>query len=147
MSNVSVISFSYRGITDKLVQALVQGITQGGGEANCKLASEASVNDLLACDVFVLASGQPFGVISGPLKTFLESCWVSPEREQLQGKPFTYIVNGSSDPRDSGAYLEKLAGYFRWPLAAGGVLTTAGAVDGALDEVRQLGVALAKYEK
>ncbi|MBI2954135.1 MAG: flavodoxin family protein [Chloroflexi bacterium] len=147
MSKVSVVSFSYRGVTDKLVQALAQGISEGGGEVSCKPASEASIDDLLASDVFVLASGQPFGVISGPMKTFLESCWISPEREQLQGKPFTYIVNGSSDPKDSGAYLEKLAGYFRWPLAAEGILTTASAIDGALDQARQLGVALAKLQK
>ncbi len=147
MTKVAVISFSYRGITDKLLQALVQGITEGRGEVRCKLAGEASITDILDSDVFVLASGQPFGVIAGPLKTFLESCWISPEREQLQGKPFTYIVNGSSDPEDSGAYLEKLAGYFRWPLAVCGVLTTAGAADEALDEVRRMGVALANYQK
>ncbi len=145
MSKVTVVSYSYRGVTDKLVEALVEGINEAGGEVTRKRAGEATIADLLASDVFVLASGQPFGVIAGPLKTFLESCWIAPEREQLQGKPFTYIVNGSSDPKDSGAYLEKLAGYFRWPLAAQGILTKADAADQFVDEARQLGATLAKY--
>lgn len=147
MSKVTVISYSYKGVTDKLVEALAKGISEAGGEATCKPAGEATIADLLTSDVFVLASGQPFGVIAGPLKTFLESCWIAREREQSQGKPFSYIINGSSDPKESGAYLEKLAGYFRWPLAAQGVLTKADAADQAVEAARQLGVALANYRQ
>lgn len=147
MSKVTVISYSYRGVTDKLVEALAKGITEAGGEVACKQAGEATIADLLASDVFVLASGQPFGVIAGPLKTFLESCWIASEREQLQGKPFTYIVNGSSDPKDSGAYLEKLAGYFRWSLAAQGILTKADTADQVVGKASELGVTLANYRR
>ncbi|MDP2727777.1 MAG: hypothetical protein Q8P59_09565 [Dehalococcoidia bacterium] len=147
MSKVTVISYSYRGVTDKLVEALMKGISEAGGEATCKPAGEATIADLLASDVFVLASGQPFGVIAGPLKTFLESCWIAPEREQLQGKPFTYVINGSSDPKESGAYLDKLAGYFRWPLASRGIMIKADTADQALEEARQLGVTLANYRQ
>ncbi len=147
MSKVAVVSYSYRGVTDRLVEALVQGITEGRGEVNCKPAGEASIADLLASDVFVLASGQPFGVIAGPLKVFLESCWISGEREQLQGKPFTHIINGSTDPKDSGAYLEKLAGYFQWTLAAQGILTKADMADQVVEAARQLGVSLADYRQ
>lgn len=69
------------------------------------------------------------------------------EREQLQGKPFSYIINGGSDPKESGDYLEKLAGNFRWPLAAPGILTKADAADQAVEAARQLGVALANYRQ
>lgn len=145
MNKVAVVYHSYRGVTDKLVQALVQGIAEGGGEATCKLAAEASVADLLASDVFVLASGQPFGAIAGPLKTFMESCWIAGEREQLQGKPFTYIVNGNRDPKNSGAFMEKAASYFQWPLAAEGILTTADMADQVVDQARQVGITLANF--
>ena len=143
MTKVAVVYHSYKGVSEKLVRALVEGIVEGGGEARCKSAGEASIDDLLASDVFVLASGQPFGVIAGPMKAFLEACWLAPERQQLQGKPFAFIINGSNDPKESGTYLEKLAGYFQWPVAAPGILTKAEAADQVADEARQLGVSLA----
>lgn len=145
MRKITVVYHSYRGVSDKLASALVQGISDGGAEAICKQAADASIADLLESDLFVLAAGQPFGTLAGPLKTFIEKCWQAPEREQLQGKLFTYILNGSREPKDSAAYLEKLAGYFKWMPAAHGIAITAGEADKAVDRAHQLGVELANY--
>lgn len=144
MANVLVVYHTYRGITPKLVEALEQGIKKAGGQATTLKANEAKPEDLLAADAIVLASGQPFGSLAGPVKTFLESCWLYEGKDQFAGKKYALLLNGARDTKDVAAYLDSILPYFKLQKAAEAVTCLANEVDSALDNCSKLGEQLAQ---
>ncbi|MCL4416177.1 MAG: hypothetical protein M1365_05690 [Actinobacteria bacterium] len=143
MSKVAVVYYSYKGVTEKMVQALKKGVDEAGGKCTILSADTATPEDLGAADTVVFASGQPFGTIAGPLKTFIEKLWASTAREQLSGKKFVTLINGNRDPKDSSDYLQNILTYFKLEKAAEGISCLAENIDTALDKCEKLGKQLA----
>lgn len=139
MANVLIVYHSYRGITPKMVKALEDGIKKAGGQSTTLTSNEAKPENLLAADTLVLSSGQPFGSMAGPLKTFLESCWIYEEKEQFAGKKYALMLNGSQEPKDVTDYLEKILSYFKLQKAAEAVTCSANEVDNSLEKCLKLG--------
>ncbi|GAB6173258.1 hypothetical protein JCM15765_27360 [Paradesulfitobacterium aromaticivorans] len=102
-------------------------------------ANEAKPEDLLAADTIVLASGQPFGSLAGPVKTFLESCWIYEGKDRFAGKKYAVIINGARDPKDVAVYLDSILPYFKLQKAAEAVICIANEVDNSLDKCSELG--------
>lgn len=143
MANVLIVYHSYRGITPKMVEALEEGIKKAGGQSITLGANEAKPEDLLSADTIVLASGQPFGSLAGPLKTFLESCWIYEGKDQFAGKNYALMLNGSRDPKDVAVYLDNILPYFKLQKVAEAVTCLANEVDNSLDTCSKLGEQLA----
>ena len=143
MSKVVVVYHSYSGATEKMVQALKKGVDKAGGEITLLPADTATPEDLQAADTIVFGSGQPFGSIAGPLKTFIEKLWPSTVKEQLAGKKFVTLINGMSDPKDSTNYLQGVLANFKLEKAAEGISCLTKDVDTVLDEIEKLGEQLA----
>lgn len=139
MANVIVIYHSYRGITSKLVEGLKKGVEKSGGQCETIQASDASPENVLQADTIVLASGQPFDTLSGPVKTFIEVCWNSKVKDQLAGKKYAVILNGSKDPKDVMAYLDTILPYFKLEKAAEGIACLAKDMDTNLKQCEELG--------
>lgn len=144
MANVFIVYHSYRGVTPKMVKALAEGVMKAGGYSAILKASEAKPEDLLTADTIVLASGQPFGTLAGPLKSFLESCWIYEGKERFAGKNYALMLNGSRDPKDVAAYLDHLLPNFELTKAAEAVTTLAADVDNALSRCTELGEQLGR---
>lgn len=139
MANVLIVYHSYKGITAKMVKALEEGIKKAGGQATTLNANEAKPEDLLSADTMVLASGQPFGSLAGPVKTFLESCWIFEGKDQFTGKHYALMLNGSREPKDVTVYLDNILPYFKLQKAAEAVTCLANEVDNSLDKCSELG--------
>ena len=144
MANVLVVYHTYRGITPKMVEALQKGVEKAGGQCNVVKASDANPEDLLAANTVVLASGQPFGTLAGPVKTFLEQCWNYEGKEQFAGKKYAIMLNGSRETSDVAAYLTNILPYFKLAKAAEPVSCLAKDVDEVLDKCTALGEELAQ---
>lgn len=139
MANVLIVYHSYRGITPKMVEALEEGIKKAGGQSTTLKANEAKPEDLLAADTIVLASGQPFGSLAGPVKTFLEACWIFEGKDQFAGKKYALMLNGARDLKDVTVYLDNILPYFKLEKAAEAVTCLANEVDNTLDKCSELG--------
>ncbi len=139
MANVLIVYHSYRGITPKMVEALEEGIKKAGGQSTTLKANEAKPEDLLAADTIVLASGQPFGSLAGPVKTFLESCWIYEGKDQFAGKKYALMLNGARDQKDVTVYLDNILPYFKLQKAAEAVTCLANEVDITLEKCSELG--------
>ena len=139
MSKVSIIYHSYQGVSEKMAESLKEGVEEESGEASLVPAGEAGIEDLLKTDKFVLASGQPFGTLSGPVKSFLERLWLADEKEKLEEKQFTYLLNGNDLPEGPADRLEEIGDYFSWELAQPGIKAKSSEVDQALERFKELG--------
>lgn len=145
MAKVTVVFHSYRGVTEKLVEAFKGGVKKAGGDCRVLKAVDARPEDLLEADVIVFASGQPFGALCGPVKTFLELCWIYDKKESFAGKQYATIINGSRDnAQNVTAYLDSILPYFKLVKATEGISCLAGEVDKELPSCEQLGEKLAK---
>lgn len=139
MEKVAVVYHSYRGVTPKLVEALKKGVEEAGGQCETLLADDAAPEDVLAADVIVLACGQPFNAVPGPVKTFLEKCWIYEGKEKLAGKKYLTVINGSKDPKDVIAYLDNILPYFKLEKAEDGLACVTDDLDSALKKCYETG--------
>lgn len=139
MSKVAIIYHSYQGVTEDLIDSLEKGIENGGGEATRLKAEEAEVNELIQSDKFVLACGQPFGTLAGPVKTFLEKLWLAEEKEKLEGKPYTFLLNGNNVPEETAKRLQTIGDYFGWNQDQPGVKVESDQVEKTLSRCKKLG--------
>ncbi|MFB6214713.1 MAG: flavodoxin family protein [Candidatus Bipolaricaulia bacterium] len=142
MSKVAIIYHSYQGVTEDLIDSLAEGVKGGGGEANLFQAGQADIEDLLDSDKFVLACGQPFGTLAGPMKTFLENLWMAKDKEKLEGKPYTFLLNGNEVPEETAERLKTIGDYFGWNLDQSGVKVGSDQVEETLSQCRKLGEGL-----
>lgn len=140
MSKVTVVYHSYRGVTEKLVEALKGGVEQAGGDCRVLKAVDATPDDLVETDVIVFASGKPFGTLAGPVKTFIEQCWIYDKKESFEGKKYATIFNGSRDnAQDVTAFMDTILPYFKLVKAAEGISCLAEEADNVLNGCEQLG--------
>lgn len=104
---IIVLYYSRNGGTQKLADAIANGITQAGGDALLRTVAAAgepaSARDLALepdelgpCDGLVMGSPVRFGHMASALQQFWErtsSVWL---KGQLQGKPAAVFTSGSS---------------------------------------------------
>lgn len=144
MAKVTVVFHSYRGVTEKLVEAFKGGVKKAGGDCRVLKAVDARPEDLLEADVIVFASGKPFGTLAGPLKTFIELCWIYDKKDSFAGKQYATIINGSRDnAQDVTAFMDSILPYFKLVKAAKGISCLAEEADKVLNSCEQLGGKLA----
>lgn len=60
MSKIVAVYHSFSGVTEKMVEALKEGVEKAGGQCEVVKAGDAKPEILLEADTIVLASGQPF---------------------------------------------------------------------------------------
>lgn len=148
MSKVIVVYHSYRGVTEKLVRALQGGVEKAGGDCRVLRAVDAKPEDLLDTDVIVFASGKPFGTLAGPIKTFIEQCWVYDKKDSFEGKKYATIFNGSRDNAENvTAFMDTILPYFKLVKSAEGISCLAEEADNLLPSCEQLGEKLVRRDK
>jgi len=69
---IAIIYDSKSGTTEKMAQAVAEGVREAGAEPVLKRATEATPADLEAADGIILGSPGQFGLPSFPLKEFLD---------------------------------------------------------------------------
>ena len=113
-----------------------------GVEVVERAALEATVEDILTADGYLLGTTANFGYISGALKHFFDSTFFAVQ-EQTAGRPFSYWIHGGYDTTGAERALTSITTGYGWTLAAEPLVFT-GETDAAhLDRASELGATLA----
>jgi NAD(P)H dehydrogenase (quinone) len=72
MSKVLITYFSKTGNTEEMARYVAEGVKAEGLEVEIKPVQKAKVEDLLSADGIILGSPTYYGIISGPLKNFID---------------------------------------------------------------------------
>ncbi|MCX0277792.1 flavodoxin family protein [Brevibacterium sp. CS2] len=126
MSTVLLVHHSPSDATAALAEAARAGLTMPeleGVELVEKAALEATVEDVLAADAFVLGTTANFGYISGALKHFFDTTY-SATREQTAGRPFSYWIHGGYDTTGAERAMESITTGYGWEKVCAPVVFT-----------------------
>ena len=82
-----------------MADAVIRGARHAdvsGVDVQVRSALDASADDLLACDAFILGTPENFGYMSGAMKYFLDSVYYDCEGK-MNGRPFALFVRAGND--------------------------------------------------
>ena len=105
-------------------------------------ASAASVEDVVATDVLVVATPQTFGSLAGETKKFFERLWMG--KDKLGSEiGFASIICHSQEPAATRELFTALPGYFGFATLQAPLLVSATEIEAGREPARALGSAVA----
>jgi multimeric flavodoxin WrbA len=131
MTTVLLVHHSPSSATAQLAEAARVGLSLPeleGVEFVERQALEATVDDVLAADAYVLGTTANFGYISGALKHFFDTTYYD-VREQTAKRPFSYWIHGSYDTTGAERAMESITTGLGWRLASDPVVFTGEVTD------------------
>ncbi len=141
MARLLVVHHSPPGSLTAMLEAVLEGtIAEGieGVETVALPALEATLDDVLTADGYLLGTPANLGYISGALKHFFDTVY-NGALERTSGRPFGAYVHGESDTTGAVLAIAKITTGLGWralrpPLSLIGPLDAAG-----LEACRELG--------
>ena len=131
------------------VQALTEAVLAGcrddaieGVEVVVIPALEATVDDVLAADGYLLGTTANFGYISGALKHFFDSTY-DDVREPTAKRPFSYWIHGGYDTTGAERAMESITTGLGWTLSAEPLVFTGEITDDRLGAATEPGGTMA----
>ena len=112
-----------------------------GVEVEVRPALEATVDDVLSADGYLLGTSANLGYISGALKHFFDTVY-NDVREPTAKRPFSYWIRGGYDTIGAERAMESITTGLQWSLAAPPLVFT-GDVDPHLPAATELGGTMA----
>ena len=94
-----IVFHSQSGTTERMADAVIRGARHpdiDDVEVRALPALEASADDLLWCDGFILGTPENFGYMSGAMKYFLDRVFY-PCENKVSGKPWAMFVRAGND--------------------------------------------------
>ena len=94
-----IVYHSQSGSTSRMADAVIGGANHPDVDnvvVRVKSALEASADDLLWCDGFILGTPENFGYMSGALKYFLDRVYYECI-DKVDGKPYALFVRAGND--------------------------------------------------
>jgi len=94
-----IVYHSQSGSTERMAQAVIRGACHAdidGVEVRVKRALDASADDLLWADGFILGTPENFGYMSGAMKYFLDGVFY-PCEGKINGRPWAMFVRAGND--------------------------------------------------
>lgn len=113
-----------------------------GVEVVERAALEATVDDVLAADAYLLGTTANFGYLSGALKHFFDTTY-DQTREATAKRPFSYWIHGGYDTTGAERAMESITTGYGWRLAASPLVFTGEVDDAHLEQAVELGGTLA----
>lgn len=105
-------------------------------------ALEATVDDVLAADGYLLGTTANFGYISGALKHFFDSTY-DDVREPTAKRPFSYWIHGGYDTTGAERAMESITAGLGWTLSAEPLVFTGEIGQDRLEAATELGGTMA----
>ena len=112
-----------------------------GVEVVVRPALEASIDDVLSADGYLLGTSANLGYVSGALKHFFDTVYDA-VREATAKRPFSYWIRGGYDTTGAERAMESITTGLQWTLAAPPLVFT-GDIDPHLDAATELGATMA----
>lgn len=100
-------------------------------------ALEATAEQVLAADAYVLGTTANFGYISGALKHFFDSTY-DDVREPTAGRPFSFWIHGGYDTTGAERAMEAITTGLGWKLVAPPVVFTGEVEDSHTEAVTEM---------
>ena len=97
--NLLIVYHSQSGSTERMANAVIDGARDpavDGVDVRVRPALDATAEDLLWCDGFILGTPENFGYMSGAMKLFLDRVFY-PVEGQVDGKPYALFVRAGND--------------------------------------------------
>ena len=94
-----IVYHSQSGTTTQMADAVIRGATHPDIEnvdVQVREALEATAEDLLRCDAFILGTPENFGYMSGALKYFLDRVFYECV-DKIDGRPYALFVRAGND--------------------------------------------------
>ena len=144
-NKVLIVYCSMTGHTKAAAEAIAQGAKAAGAKVTLKTASEATPQDLMACDAVALGSYDAFSYMGGGLKDFFDRAYY-PTQNAVVGKPCAaFLTHGGGGKAI--ASIQSIAASFKLKEAAPPVVVQ-GLPDGqATNALKKLGTVLAAAAK
>jgi len=127
------------------VLALTNAVLAGAGddaiegvEVVVRPALEATIDDVLAADGYLLGTTANFGYISGALKHFFDSTY-DDVREPTAKRPFSYWIHGGYDTTGAERAMEAITTGLGWTLVAAPLVFTGEVTEPRLEQATELG--------
>ena len=99
MKKLLVVFHSQSGSTSQMADAVIRGATHEdieGVDVRVRNALDATSEDLLWCDAFILGTPENFGYMSGALKYFLDRVFYDCV-DKIDGRPYALFVRAGND--------------------------------------------------
>lgn len=145
MATVLLVHHSPTDTVTPLAEAARAGVCMPeleGVELIERQALEATVEDVLAADAYVLGTTANFGYISGALKHFFDTVY-DDVREPTKGRPFTYWIRGGFDTTGAERAMEQITTGLGWKLAAPAVVFTGDVTDERREQLTEAAATVA----
>ncbi|MGZ5366754.1 flavodoxin family protein [Aeromicrobium sp.] len=127
------------------VQALTDAVLAGAGdeaiegvEVVVRQALDATIEDVLAADGYLLGTTANFGYISGALKHFFDSTY-DDVREPTAKRPFSYWIHGGHDTTGAERAMQSITTGLGWTLVADPLTFTGEVTEVRLESATELG--------
>lgn len=120
MSTLLVVHHSPTPLLKAINDAVIAGATHDaitGVDVRVIHALEATLDDVLAADAYILGTATNFGYISGALKHFFDVTF-NAVREETEKRPFSYWIHGGYDTTGAERAMESITTGLGWKLAA-----------------------------
>lgn len=130
-----------RGIADAvLAGARLDEIE--GVEVIERAALEATIDDVLGADGYILGTTANFGYISGALKHFFDTTF-NATHEATKKRPFSYWIHGGYDTTGAEIAMQSITTGYGWSLVANPLVFTGAVADEHLSTAEELGATVA----
>ncbi|HSN52196.1 MAG TPA: NAD(P)H-dependent oxidoreductase [Woeseiaceae bacterium] len=140
-----IVYHSQSGTTSRMAEAVIRGARSpdiGNVDVRTRTALEATADDLLWCDAFILGTPENFGYMSGAMKYFLDRSFYECV-DRIDGRPYALFVRAGNDGSGAISSLRRILKGLAVKEVQDPVLI-AGQFDAArLDECEELGMTLA----
>ena len=139
-----IVYHSQSGSTSKMAEAVIAGAMDDDVDVDVRSreALEATSEDLLWCDGFILGTPENFGYMSGAMKTFLDRSYYACE-DRLTGKPFAMFIRAGNDGSGALSSLRRILTGLRVREVQEPVMIVGEFDESRLDECRELGLTMA----
>ncbi len=94
-----IVYHSQSGTTQRMADAVIHGATHSdieNVEVRVREALDATAEDLLSCDGFILGTPENFGYMSGAMKYFLDRVFYECV-DKIDGRPYALFIRAGND--------------------------------------------------
>jgi multimeric flavodoxin WrbA len=110
MKRLLIVYHTQSGNTGKLAEAALRGaqsIDEPGLETVMRLAGDATIDDLLACQGLLIGTPENFGYMAGMVKDFLDRVFY-PAENKVDALPYALFVAAGNDGTQAPFQIERI---------------------------------------
>jgi len=143
MTRILIVYHSQTGHTKQMADAVFEGAKAiEGVEVILKKATDATLEDLLACNGLAVGTPENFGYMSGMIKDFFDRTY-GDAQDKVFRKPYVVFISAGNDGMGALRAIERIALGYKFKNVFTPVIAKGKITEEILDQCRELGGTLA----